>query len=97
MTIAQLLQLYAPLVGLLGLAFWSGVLTNKVANQKEAHADLKEEVDTLTRAMALPNVNVERLVRVETKVDALEPRLLAIDRTLQGIQRQVANSMKTVP
>lgn len=97
MTIAQLLQLYAPLVGLLGLAFWSGVLTNKVSNQKEDLEEVKATVAGLKTRLELPNVNVERLVRVETKVDALEPRLLAIDRTLQGIQRQVANTMKTAP
>lgn len=97
MTLAQVLQLYAPLVGLLGLAFWSGVLTNKVTNQKEDLEEVKETVESLKTVLALPNVNVERLVRVETKVDALDPRLAAIDRTLQGIQRQVANSMKTSP
>jgi hypothetical protein len=45
MTTTELLQFYAPLVGLLGLAFWTGVLSQRV---KSADARIKslEEVNS---------------------------------------------------
>lgn len=95
MSVAELVQLYAPLAGLLGLAFCSGVLFNQVASLKSGSDALRTDLDDVQKAMASPNLNVERLVRVETKVDAIGPRLDAVDRTLQGMQRMVANSMKS--
>lgn len=41
MTIEQLFQLYAPLVGLLGLSFWTGVLSQRVRSA-EARVDSLE-------------------------------------------------------
>lgn len=85
MTVPELLQLYAPLAGLLALAFWVGVLSQKVKDQGEDIRDLKS-------AGAEGGVT-ERLVRLEVNSENATESLKGMERSLQGIQRQLGNLM----
>ncbi len=71
MTIAQLVQLYAPLAGLLILAFWVGRLGQKVD-------DLKEDVETLKAARAEDGA--------EAKFARIEEQMISVKDTLQRME-----------
>lgn len=86
MTVTQLFQLYAPLVGLLGLAFWVGVLSQRVKQLEEVAKDLKV-------AHAEGNEVFERLVRLEVNMENAVTQLGSLDRGMQGVQRQLGNLM----
>lgn len=76
MTFALVLQLYAPFVGLMALAFWMGVLSQRVRQ-------LEKDCD---RGSLL-----ERVTRLEVKMDGADKKLDHIDTNMQGINRQLAN------
>lgn len=76
MTLAQVLQLYAPFVGLMALAFWMGVLSQRV-RQLEKDSD-RGAVST-------------QVTRLEVKMETAEKKLDSIDSHLQGVARQLGN------
>lgn len=86
MTITQLFQLYAPLVGLLALAFWTGVLSQRVKQLEDTAKDLKA-------ANAEGSEVFERLVRLEVNMENAVNQLGSLDRGMQGVQRQLGNLM----
>lgn len=76
MSLADLVQLYAPLAGLLVLAFWVGGLSQRVKTlEKESVGDdLKE-----------------RVIRVEERQVYANEKLDSLDRGIAGLNRQLAN------
>lgn len=86
MTVSQLLQLYAPLAGIVALAFWSGVLSQKVAGLRERIAKLEADGDGDMKT-------VDRLARLETKMDANTAGVEKLNRGMEGVQRQLGNLM----
>lgn len=84
MTLAQALQLYTPLAGLVLMAFWLGVLSNRVSTLE------REERDRKTRE-ALTATDGERIVRVETKLDGAIGTLESLQREMAGVQRALGN------
>ena len=86
MTVTQLFQLYAPLVGMLGLAFWVGVLSQRVKQLEETAKELKDAHDD-------QNAVFERLVRLEVNMENVVNQLGSLDRGMQGVQRQLGNLM----
>lgn len=84
MTVAEVLQFYAPFAGLLALAFWTGVLSQKVANLTERLAKVEGEADGDIST-------VDRLARLETKMDIQHGDIEKISRSLEGVQRQLGN------
>jgi hypothetical protein len=86
--VENIIALYAPLAGVVGLAFWSGVLTNKVANLKENHdnrlSKLEAHSDADTGVAVQMGVLTERITAMKTGQEKL-------DRDVQGIQRTLAN------
>ena len=64
MTAAAVLQLYAPFVGLMALAFWMGVLSQRVRQLEKIAADgpdLNEKVTRLTVEMEHANATLVKL------------------------------------
>lgn len=91
MTVAELVQLYAPLAGLALLAFWVGALSERVKN-------LRKDVDTLNGrhdAEVGEGGMLERMIRMEVNLDNAGKQLESLDRHMQGVQRQIANLMKS--
>lgn len=84
MTVAEVLQFYAPFVGLLGVVFWLGVLSNRVVTLEREERDRKE------REKAIVDER-DRIVRMETTIDAMKGQLDKVVRELAGVQRQLAN------
>lgn len=84
MSIAQLLQFYAPMAGLLGVVFWLGVLSNRVATLEREERDRKDREKLATDER-------DRIVRMETKMDAMEAKIDHLGREMAGMQRQLAN------
>jgi hypothetical protein len=76
-TTTQLVQLYAPFVGLIGLAFWSGALSARV-RQLEKDAEGQSGVR-------------DSMIKVQAQVEAMTQTLKALDRNMQGANRQLAN------
>lgn len=93
MTLAQLLQLYAPLAGLLALAFWVGMLSQKVVDQKEDILALKADVKSLKDEDSHAG-SAERLVRVEVTLETAVTELAKFGRAMEGVQRQLGNLMQ---
>lgn len=83
MSVQQLVQLYAPLAGLLAVVFWLGVLSQTVNDLKQDVVKLMEHGDDGSMR--------DRMVRVETLMGGVDLNLKKIDRDLQGIQRQLGN------
>lgn len=77
MTISELVQLYVPLAGLIGMAFWTGVLSQRVRQLENRW--------TTERA--------DSLVRMEAKVDAQGKDLEKISVSIEGIHRALGNIM----
>lgn len=86
MTLAEVLQLYAPLAGLLALAFWVGMLSQKVA-------DLKEDVATL-KALEAEGGSSDRLTRLEVTLENAGREIAKLSRGMEGVQRQLGNLMQ---
>lgn len=85
MTVTQLVQLYAPLAGLLMVVFWLGVLSQRVKSLEGQVASLEEHDG--------PGGSGERLVRLEVTMESVQSTLLSLDRGMQGVQRQLGNLM----
>lgn len=109
-TLAQALQFYMPLLGLLGLAFWTGGLSQRVLGQERAlkeqraqfDAALKDQkaaqdaaVQELKRELGTLGADGELMVRLDERSKSQAEQLQSINRTLSGIQRTIANGMKT--
>lgn len=73
MTIGEVLALFAPLAGLVALAFWTGALSQRVRS--------------LEATLASGRADTERLVRVETKVDGQGDSIGKIESSIDGIHR----------
>lgn len=86
MTLAQILQFYGPLAGLLGVVFWLGMLTQQVK-------DLKEDIDEL-KGNAEAGGSAHRLTTLEVQMKHVEEGVTSIKRSLDGIQRQLGNLMR---
>lgn len=64
MSLAEVLQLYAPFAGLMALAFWLGVLSARVRQLERSAADgpdLAEKVTRLTVEMEHANATLVKL------------------------------------
>jgi hypothetical protein len=83
-TLAQALQLYAPLAGLMMVVFWLGVLSNRVATLE------REERDRKTRD-AVSLAERDRITRMETTLSSVETQVERMARELGGVHRQLAN------
>lgn len=86
MTVTELVQLYAPLAGLLAVVFWLGVLSQKVK-------DLQERVATLRSDHDGTGSDHDLLVELRTQMRLVVDRLSGLERTMQGTQRQLGNLM----
>lgn len=84
LTLPQIVQLYAPLLGLLGLAFWTGSLSERV---KVAERTLKE----LREGEALGQAMRERIARFDERQDLMGKSVEKLERLMEGVQRQLAN------
>lgn len=74
-TFAQVLQLYAPFVGLMALSFWMGVLSQRVRHL-ESFGYMKVS---------------NQVVEIMTKMKGFDEKLDSLDRRTEGVQRQLAN------
>jgi predicted ATP-grasp superfamily ATP-dependent carboligase len=86
MTVNELVQLYAPLAGLLGVVFWLGVLSEKVSALKTKLKELENKIEK-------DEEEGKEIVRLQVKVDNLETTAKSIQRSVEGIQRQLGNLM----
>jgi len=91
LTTQDIIALYAPLAGVVGLAFWSGVLTANVKNLKDNHDErlkkLEQHGESDTSVAVQIGVLTERLTTVVGN-------LAKLDRDMQGVQRTLANMMR---
>lgn len=84
MTLAEVVQLYAPLVGLLGLAFWTGVLSEQVRNLRSRVGKLEsEDSDADGRELAV----------LKSKMETVSEDMQGVKRAMEGVQRQLGNLM----
>lgn len=86
LTVTQLLQLYAPLAGLLAVVFWLGVLSQKVKNLESDIAGLQKDQDD-------GSDDHDLLIGLKTTMEAMSKRLDSFDRSMQGVQRTLGNMM----
>lgn len=82
--LSTLVQLYAPLVGMLGLAFWSGILTQRLA-------DLLRRVLKLEVASDGDVTVAVDLGRIDQRLQNLETNYGHVGRDISTIQRTLAN------
>ena len=90
MTLAELVQLYAPFAGLALLSFWVGALGERVKN-------LRKDLDkVLVREAAETGEGgiLERMIRAEIHLENALKQLESMDRHIQSINRQLGNLMK---
>lgn len=88
MSAGDVVQFYAPFVGLMALAFWMGVLSQRVRQLEKAAADgpdLNEKVTRLTVEMEHANAT---LVKLANQSENTNRQLgnLAMGRLGQGIE-----------
>lgn len=86
LTVTQLFQLYAPLAGLLLMAFWVGVLSQRVKTLEGDVAEMKTQ--------GMTGGHGERLTRMETKMEHIEEHMERLGRGVEGVQRQLGNLMQ---
>lgn len=84
MTVEQLLQLYAPLAGLLAITFWLGVLSARVTTLE------REERDRKVIEREAPEER-DRVTRLETKFEAIDDHFEQMQRSISEIQRSLSN------
>lgn len=75
LTLANVLQLYAPFAGLMALAFWMGVLSQRVRHL-ESFGFMKVS---------------NQITELKTKQDAMGEDVGEMKRAMEGVQRQLAN------
>lgn len=85
LSVTELFQLYAPLAGLLGLAFWTGMLTQTVR-------DLRKDVDDLQRAGSQSS-DGKKLAVLESQMTTVLDSITSMKRSMDGVQRQLGNLM----
>jgi hypothetical protein len=85
MTVPELLQLYAPLAGMLALAFWVGVLSERVKGLRFDVQELKND-STVSGSPAV--------IRLEEHVSSLKTAVDKLTRGMDGVQRQLGNLMQ---
>lgn len=88
MTVTELVQLYAPLLGLLVLAFWVGSLSQRVVTLERDVGELKRDGEGEVTIR-------DRLTALETKFDIASGDIKSIKRGMDGVQRQLGNLMTT--
>lgn len=84
LTAKDILSLYAPLIGIIGLAFWMGKLTGQLT-------DTVRRVLNLENGAAGESLVIAQLARLEERVNGWGKGQEKIDREVQGIQRTLAN------
>lgn len=85
MPVSELLPLYAPFVGLLGVTFWLGVLSARVGV-------LEREMKERKAREVSDRDDRDRIVRLETKVDDLSVKMDQTQRELATVHRLLANA-----
>lgn len=90
MNLTQLVQLYAPLAGLLIMAAWLGALSQRVKDLIQDVKELREGGDAIT-------VIDRRLTRIETLMEGHGKEATATKRAIEGVQRQLGNLMMRGP
>lgn len=90
MSLAAVLQLYAPLAGLILMAFWTGVLHQRVAQLEAVARELRSQEEGRDSV-------IDRLARLEVKSDNTTKQLDKIARELEGVQRQLSDLARTRP
>lgn len=88
MTTQDIIALYAPLAGVVGLAFWSGVLTQKVAGLKEDH---EKRLSKLEQHSEADNGVAVQIGVLTERLTTVSKNLEKVDRDMQGVQRTLAN------
>lgn len=78
-TLADIVQLYVPLVGLIGMAYWTGVLSQRVRSLESTQDGEKKDG--------------ERLARVETLIEVQSGEIQALRASIDGLNRQLSNLM----
>jgi hypothetical protein len=78
--------LYAPLAGILGLAFWTGVLTERVRG-------LRFDVQELKEANA-EGGSESKITRLQVEMEGARADIGKLSRGMEGVQRQLGNLMK---
>jgi hypothetical protein len=91
MTLAEVLQLYTPLAGLVVLAFLMGTQHQRIAQLEVVAKELRAADG---KADGEGNGIIDRLARLETNSDNQGKQLDKIEREMQGVQRQLANLMR---
>ena len=76
MSAGDAVQFYAPFAGLMALAFWMGVLSQRV---RQLEKDSKPETVSA------------QLARLDERMGSAERQLGSIDGHLQGVHRQLGN------
>jgi hypothetical protein len=88
MTLGEMLQLYAPLAGLLVLAFLMGVQHQRTSQLERLTQELRAADG---RAGGAGDSVIDRLARLETNSENNTKQLEKIDRQMEGVQRQLTN------
>jgi hypothetical protein len=90
-TVQELLQLYAPLAGLLCVVFWLGVLSERVATLKTRVIAAELEISGMKGD---DGAGVGRVIRLEVQMENLSKTIESVQRSIDGFQRQFANLMQ---
>jgi hypothetical protein len=101
-TLAEVLQLYAPLAGLLGVVFYLGVLSNRVKTlESQRHDDLeraeRERQEMKAAALAVVAEGAtdhDTLILVAADVKTIKEQMAGMASNYTGIQRQLGNLMQ---
>lgn len=94
MTLQEMLQLYAPLAGLLCVVFWLGVLSERVSTLKARVASAEGEIKKI---QGDDGAGIGRIIRLEITVENLAVQVQSIVRSMEGVQRQFANMIQRGP
>lgn len=84
-SVSALVQLYAPLVGLLVMAFWLGVLSQRVKVTERR----QEKAEVALEAAKLESMTVAVLA---SKFDDMKETIEKMEREMRGMQRTLANA-----
>ena len=98
-SVPEFLGFYGPLLGLIGVSFWLGKLTQTVSSQAkeidkiraEALQRAKELEERIEEVRSDGGADVNRIVRLEVQMEHMTRSNEAIARGMEGIQRQFAN------
>lgn len=84
LTVKDILSLYAPLAGIVGLAFWTGVLSQKIADvvRRVLHLEGKETGD---------NAVIVQLAQLEERINGWGKGQEKLERSMSEVQRTIAN------